>query len=55
LEAAPDLVRGWSDFEINIIKKFYGKKDVNLIAKLLKRTKTAVYIKANLLGLKKRK
>lgn len=47
LEKAPDaeFKHHWAAWEIDILKKYYGKKDTGLIAKLLNRTRTAVMVK----------
>ena len=52
LEAAPPPERVfWTDFEISLLKKYYGKKDFRAIAKALNRTPGAVQRYASYLGL----
>ncbi|HOX54630.1 MAG TPA: hypothetical protein PLC32_04205 [Candidatus Omnitrophota bacterium] len=54
LEAAPDvkILHFWSEFEDDILRKFYFKKDHHLIAKLLNRSIGGVKCRANRLGLR---
>ena len=43
--------RLWTEFEIGILKKYYGKKSIRVIAKVLNRTVNATYRKASFLGI----
>lgn len=54
LETAPDIKRRhlWSEFEDNILKKYYFKKDRRLIAKLLNRSVSAIECRVDRLGLR---
>jgi predicted GNAT family acetyltransferase len=46
LESAPSpKYRSWEKWEEAILRKWYGKVEVAIIAKVLKRTKTAVIAK----------
>jgi hypothetical protein len=52
LDRAPDIKsRFWSDFEISILKKYYGKKDIRIIAKALNRSANTVARYASYIGL----
>jgi hypothetical protein len=57
LNAAPDFNTRppWSEFEVSILKRYYGRKDPALIAKLLKRSKVALQRKAAYLGIRVQK
>ena len=50
LEAAPAIgYRPWTEFEEAMLKKYYGKKDMEYIAKALHRTTGAVNRKASIM------
>lgn len=52
LEEAPDHKNpAWSDFDTEVVQKYYGKKDARVIAKVLHRTVEAVRAKAHRMGL----
>ena len=52
IEAAPPpKIHWWTPFEIDVLKKYYGKKDPEAIAKALGRTRSAIDAKASTLGL----
>lgn len=52
LDRLPDIQRSyWTEFEIEVLKKYYGKKDPGGIAKVLNRTRSAVMRKASDMGL----
>jgi hypothetical protein len=56
LEEAPNVTYiPWTEFEIKILKQFYGKKSKTVIAKALNRTIRAVDQKAFNLGLSYKK
>lgn len=54
LESLPDRIprRTWTEWEEGVLRKYYGKKSDEAIAKVLKRTGHAVREKARNLGLK---
>ena len=48
LEAAPNLLsQGWTKFEIDMVIKYYGKKDTRVIAKALNKSTGAISRKAS--------
>jgi predicted DNA binding CopG/RHH family protein len=52
LEEAPAFVNThWSEFDTEVVRKYYGKKDTRVIARLLKRSTDAIYNKAQRMGL----
>ena len=52
LEAAPPAqYRLWSAFDIAMLEKYYGKKDVRIIAKLLNKSVSSIYRRASYLGI----
>ncbi len=52
LESSPDIkVPFWSDFETNMMRKYYIKKGPRAMAKALKRSITSIYDKASAMGL----
>lgn len=53
LEEIPDITprRYWSDWEISVLKKYYGRKSPEAIAQVINRTVHAVREKARYLGL----
>lgn len=52
LEAAPAQgKRFWTDFERAMLTKYYGKKEIKTIAKILNRTVSAVSRQASFMGL----
>lgn len=54
LEAAPAAkYRPWTDFELEVIKKYYPIKSPVVLAKVLNRTTQAIYSKAKMLQLVK--
>jgi hypothetical protein len=54
--AAQYAPRGWSEEEIDLLKKYYGRVPIYLLTKHLpKKTKYAVQSKAQMIGLTKRK
>jgi hypothetical protein len=58
LEAAPEVFkcfRPWTPFEDSIVRDYYYRRDINLIAKMLKRTVQAIESRANALGITRRK
>ena len=51
LEAAPNAkYREWTEFDLDVIRKYYGKKDIRAIAKILNKSIGAVYRKASYIG-----
>lgn len=56
LDDLPDLKPAfWSEFEIKVLKKYFGRKDPIVIAKLLNRSPVAIHLKAGYLGLTNKK
>ena len=55
LEDLPDIEykREWTDWEIGVLRKYFGRKPTEAIGKVLKRTTAAVQSKAMGLGLRK--
>jgi len=53
LESAPNRLhkRPWSDWEIKVLVKYYGKKPNNAIGNVLKRSGCAIEKKARDIGL----
>ena len=52
LEAAPAIgYRPWTEFEEAMLKKYYGKKDIKVIAKALNKTISAINRKASIMRL----
>ena len=52
LEAAPASgYRPWTEFEEAMLKKYYGKKDIKVIAKALNKTISAINRKASIMRL----
>jgi len=55
LEEAPDsIIRIWTGFEEEMIKKYYPTKGAKTLAKILKRSIISIYDKANSLGLQRK-
>lgn len=55
LESAPDhIVRNkpWTSHEEAVLKKYYGRKEIDAISKYLKRSRQSVLQKAQHMGLK---
>ena len=53
LDASPNYTgrRFWTEFEKDALRKYYGKKQPEAIAKALNRTRKSVMIEAGYLGL----
>jgi hypothetical protein len=52
LDSSPDISRKfWTNFEIDILKKYYGKKKIDTLAKVLNRSECAITRHASYLGL----
>ncbi len=54
LDAAPDIQfkREWTEFEVDVLRKYYGRKSLLAIGRALGRSPTAVSKKAISLGIK---
>jgi hypothetical protein len=58
LEDAPEVTKrfqAWSKFDDDILRKYYYRKDKDLIAKVLNRSKQAIENRANVIGITQRK
>ncbi len=51
LEESPSNYRMWTEWEIAVLRKYYGRSETRKIAKVLNRSKSAVQAKALELGL----